>query len=231
MSHVSKETNQLALDLVVAEYNTIRAEVHHALEYAQGIVKWSIGIFGAVLAAALVAAHSAGQVRGYSFLGIAVLVLFGFALPGVMWAAAWTWLGELVRMERAGAYLREFELRVSKIPKITSALGFTPLNWETRIFAERKSKGSMKKQIAAYLGTAVLFFGSTAISLCMFVAWWGRLFSWEFSTTEFHRGWLIVAGTFEVVCILFAFYLFRSLRRLGNPRNSSNGAKISHRRS
>lgn len=214
--------NSLDEALLLAVYNTLRAEVHRSMDYAQGVVRWSIGAFGAVLAASLLATHQVSGVGAYSFTSSAVLILFGLALPGVLWAAAWTWLGELIRTERAGAYLRGFERDVARVPGISAKLGHTPLRWETFIYREgepdpttgKRNKSPFRKSWTPYLGTAAAFFGGTLISLTLFVAWWLQMFG----KSPFHPAtvtWLGAAGVFEIVGIVVSFLISSELKKLG----------------
>ncbi len=218
VSRSEDEARKFAQDLIFEEYRTLRAEAHQSLAYAQAIVRWSIAIFGTVLAAALLAASRVSTTHGYSFFGTSVLVLFGFALPGVSWAAAWTWLGELIRMERAGSYLRGLEAQLAALPGVRDGVGTEPLRWERFIASPRRKGTLMGKQIAAYLGTAMLFFGASAISLGLFVAWWGTVFEWAWPWTAGGGSlvvWPVLAVVFELACIIVAFAMYRRLMRLG----------------
>lgn len=206
--------DELALSLLSAEYNTLRTEIHQAMGYAQGIVRWSIGIFGVVLGAGLLAAEKLNEAGPYSFSATAALLLFGIAIPGVLWAAAWTWLGELIRLERAGAYLRGLESEVARVPGIASLLGFPPLRWERFIHAERTKKTIFGKQTGAYLGTAGVFFGATLISLTLFVSWWVLKFGMH-PREGAVVWWLVAAAALELVGLAFAGALYTRLARLG----------------
>lgn len=215
-------TKTLAANLLLEEYRTLRAEAHQALAYAQGIVRWTVAIYGAVLAAALVAAREAGDAVGYTFMSTSLLILFGFALPGVTWAAAWTWLGELIRMERAGGYLRGLELQIQQFGH--ASLGFAPLRWESFIHAENKKplteagkdkpeRSLFGKSKSAYLGTAAMFFGATLLPVVLFFFWWGHMFGWDWGGLLWL--WLLGAGLFEFVGGGVSFLLFWRLNSMG----------------
>jgi hypothetical protein len=122
-------------------------------------------------------------------------------------------------MERAGAYLRGLELQVAALPGIGNDVGSDPIRWERFIASPRRKGTLMGKQVAAYLGTAMVFFGATAVSLSLFVAWWGYIFRWSWPWTASGGSlvwWLELALVFELVCLTVAFLMYRRLRRLGN---------------
>jgi hypothetical protein len=207
---------EFAQALVLREYETLREEVFRSYEYGQGIVRWSIGAYGAIFAAGLLAGESAGRdASPNEFTAVAALVIFGLVLPGLICAATWTWLGELTRAERAGAYLRAVEHELKSSRAASGPLGHAPLRWETYIHDSRKSKTPMGKQVAAYLGTAGLFVGGFAVSIGFAAFWRNEIWPW--------RDWNVVAtGATIVPVMLFVLFLGvstalgRRLLRLGD---------------
>jgi hypothetical protein len=212
------DARRLADQLLIAEYGSIREEVHRALEYAQGIVKWSIAAFGVIFAAGLVALEAAVPAapvpRGadalpIDFAGLCALVVFSAFLPGLITAAAWTWLGELLRMERAGAYLRGLEHQISLNPLMLSSLGSFPLRWETTLHTRSTQQDDpMRKQVIAYLGTAALFFGSILASLIFAVI---TLFEIGGSYPWISAAAIALAA---LILVVFVYFSFRSLWRI-----------------
>jgi hypothetical protein len=86
------------------QYQSLREEITQAREAQQSILLWNQAVSGTLFAAALVAetSNSARYV-------IAVQFVFGLVLPAVLLGGALAWSGEMIRMERAGVYLRSFE--------------------------------------------------------------------------------------------------------------------------
>lgn len=194
----------LAKDLVLAEYATLREEVFRSYDYAQSIVKFSLATYGAIFAAGLLAAEAAsGATSPRTFVGWAALTVFGLVLPGVMCVGTWTWLGELTRAERAGAYLRALERNLRANPTLTDALGFPPLSWETFIHKGRDEKAPTGKSVLPYLGTAGLFGGGTLMAVIFAFMW--RTYVWPDPASGFWPAFWIWAPI-----ALFAFHFASS---------------------
>lgn len=175
---VFEERLKLAASLVVAEYNALRGEVQQAMDSAQGAVRWSTATFGVLIVAGLVATNNAQTTANY-WAGAMALVIFGLVLPGLICSGAWTWLGELHRMERAGAHLRGIETRIGAVPGLQELLGGQPIWQERFIIGARRRKSALGKQSLAYAGTAVLFGGAAGTSLAIFLGWHREMFHWS----------------------------------------------------
>jgi hypothetical protein len=206
MRRRESETLSFARQLSLAEYSSLRGEITQSLEYAQSIVRFSIAGYAAVLAAGLIAAYNADGDPPYTFLSTVVLVLFGFALPIGMTAASWSWLGELLRMRRVGSYLRGLEQYL--VGAQIELPGRPALGWEMNVNQWASKIGN----VWPYLGTSAIYFGSSCLSLFIFVVWWGQVFDWDLGGTLWL--WLVAAGLINAACISVSFVLARRIQRL-----------------
>ncbi len=212
------EPSGLAESLVLAEHATLHEEVLRSYAFAQNIVNWTLASFGVVFTAGVLIFQEVGSedtAMGPRLLELALL-LYGFGLPGILWAGAWTWLGELARAERAGAYLRGLEADLARTPN-SRVLGFEPLRWERFIHTQRHTKSVFRKQIAPYLGTAALFFGASMISLIAFGITWTFTFIADDGTlrNSWASLWIIFAIALEAAFIAGAFVINHRISGLG----------------
>jgi hypothetical protein len=156
--------NSLALDLLKLEYESLRQESSQARAAQQQILQWSLAAFGAIFAAGLVLAGTQKTNVGEGFAGLVFIAVFGFALPGLVTGACWAWLGELIRMERAGCYLRGLERSLASVganlPFISSS---GPLRWETYLGLAVGGLGR-RKQVIGYIGSLGLYIGSLTVA-------------------------------------------------------------------
>lgn len=216
------ERLKLSSSLVVAEYSALRSEVQQAMDTAQGAVRWSMGTFGVLVAAGLLAANNAlQQAPSNHWAGIAALILFGAALPGLVCAGAWTWLGELHRMERAGAHLRGIETRVGRIDGMRDLLGGQPVWQERFIVRARTKKSSVGKQSVAYFSTAVLFGGAAGTSMILFMAWHREMFHWSTGEAWGVTAWVSLMAAIAIFLTFFGVSLWLGVRLLGLSGSTS----------
>lgn len=213
MDKVLEERLKLAASLVVAEYNALRGEVQQAMDTAQGAVRWSTATFGVLLAAGLVASNSATQNSANQWAGVAALLIFGLALPGLVCSGAWTWLGELHRMERAGAHLRGIETRVGRIGGTGALLDGQPIWQERFIVAARSNKAAVGKQSLAYASTALLFGGAAGTSLTIFLGWHREMFHWGSSAWGL-LAWTTMAGSLTIFATFLVVSVWLGVRLL-----------------
>jgi hypothetical protein len=157
-------------NLKVAEYQTLRQEITQSLATQQQIIAWSLAAFGAFFAAGLVLAGQSEVDVTSGTVGTLFLLLFGLALPGIAIASCWSWLGELIRMERAGRYLRGFEKEVAMWCQERGIDG-APLRWETHNAAARSARHGVArgKQRVGYFGSLLLYAGALGVSELIFV--------------------------------------------------------------
>ncbi|MDM7831482.1 hypothetical protein [Cellulomonas edaphi] len=171
-----------ARELMVAEYRRMSDEIYHSYEAAQGIVRFALAAYGAIFTAGLLASRSNATPAAEfdHFTQFAVFVVFGLALPALMCVACWTWIGELNRAERAGAYVFELERRVAADPRLSTALaGSPPIGWESHLRVESRHRSLARKRTTPYLGTAALFAGGAVASYCCSMLWWAKVWDWE----------------------------------------------------
>lgn len=153
--------DDLAKTLLAQEHASLRDEILASYGYAQSIVKWTIATFAAIAAAGLIAMNNATASALNLPLIYVVFLIFGVGLPAIVWLYSYTWVGELMRAERAGSYLRGLEASVSGISGLNDRLGVQPLRWESFIWSNREVKrSSWGKQTITYVGTAGVFLGA-----------------------------------------------------------------------
>ena len=167
-SDLNSARDQLASAQIVAEYTSLRDESRQAQTSAQGAVSWSLSIYGVIFGAGLLAFSQNTSVSAGHILYVISLFVFAVAAPGVACVGAWTWLGELGRMERAGAQLRGIEASVAAIPRISSLSLSYPITQETYIATHQGRKERFGKQRTSYIATSGVFFAMTAISHIVF---------------------------------------------------------------
>jgi hypothetical protein len=118
------------LGLVMLEYEKLRDESIQAMQAQQSILQWSIASFGAILGAALLLATKDAPFALPPYVSFAA---FGVILPVFVGMCCLAWFGELIRMERIGAFLRGMEREVAQAVRGGDGLlrGVMPLRWET----------------------------------------------------------------------------------------------------
>ena len=180
------------------------------------VLSWSLAAF-AVIFGGLLAGRPTGAAVWM------VVLVFGFALPGLALGACFAWAGELLRMERAGHYLRGSERSLWNVSpdemrhhRITESDLFDrdrfPLVWENFIW----SGGSVevgRKHVLAYVGPALLYVGVLTTSLLIVVIEsWLR---WEWFWAVLLSLWALLA--FVVAARLLAsqaLFIFETGRRI-----------------
>lgn len=229
----------MALDLLKLEYQSLREESAQARAAQQQILQWSLATFAAFFAAGivLVAQDKVSITSGTA--GSVYLVVLGLALPGLVIASSWAWMGELIRMERAGHYLRGLERSVS----VQLGTSPAPLRWETHIALGAVHGGSYDKLLApdegpppnegrpeqhehpegtgrgkqqlGYVGSAGLYAGVLLLSLVLFFMAW-QSHQWDTDTpSAVVYGWLVVEGLFLVIFSGAGLMTKKSLKAIG----------------
>ncbi len=174
------EVEDAASGFAVAEYSSIRAESIQSFATSQSIIQWSLATYGVLFGAGLLAANSEIAEDLAPIVSLMAAMIYGVLLPGLVCAAAWSWIGEIRRMERTGAYLRGVEIHLREETRRGTASVIGPLNWESFLAGDPSLKSSSIKGLAPYLGTAMLFGGSMFASVVFF-------FFWMYQILE--RGW------------------------------------------
>lgn len=171
--------------LLVAEYQAVRSEIVESFKLTQSIVQWSLAIFGVGFGAGFVALTGT-NIKEF-IVKLAVFLVFGVLLPGLMWAASWHWLGEMRRMERAGRYLRGLEFALGDSPVAVGQSKLSrPLNWERSLVDH---KGWLP-----YLPVAALFAGTFLVSVIVAVAWFFHVFE--------ANAWVVIS--YVVISVVYA---------------------------
>ena len=190
----------VAAALTAAEYASVRDESLQSFATSQSIIQWSLATYGVLFAAGLLAAGD--QIApdfAPSVLWMAALI-YGLLLPGLVCAAAWSWIGEIKRTERVGVYLRGVERRVNAETQRSSSSVVGPLNWETFLTGSSQSTAPPVKGWAPYLGTAMLFGGGIISSVVFFYFWVNRIFETDGPTFGL---WLLIGADAAVVLLFF----------------------------
>lgn len=193
--------DDLAKTLLAQEHATLRDEILASYGYAQSIVKWTIATFAAVAAAGLIAVNNATGSELKLPLIYMVFVIFGVGLPAIVWLYSYTWVGELMRAERAGSYLRGLEANVSSISGLSDRLGFQPLRWESFIWSQKNvTKSPWGKQTITYVGTAGVFLGCAIGSFVILWILVGFLVRFK-QMVEAEYIWVWGSGALNLVCL------------------------------
>jgi hypothetical protein len=219
--------NKTALDFLKLEYESLRQESAQARTAQQQILQWSLAAFAAIFAAGLVFAGAQKADVRVGFPGLVFIAVFGFALPGLVTGACWAWLGELIRMERVGCYLRGLERSVAAIGADLPILSNGPLRWETYLALGAGGVGR-RKQLIGYLGSLGLYIGSLTVANIIEIA---AVSAHHFASTTWHgvRWSLFGAAIFWwVILISVTFYTGLSLVRVG--RKAEDLSSIDYRR-
>lgn len=200
----SVEVEDVSSALTAAEYASVRAESLQSFATSQSIIQWSLATYGVLFGAGLLAASNQIASDLTSAVAWMAALIYGILLPGLVSAAAWSWIGEIRRMERSGVYMRGVERRFRIETQTSSSSVVSPLNWESFLTGDVGSGAPGVKGFAPYLGTAMLFGGAQLSSVVFFYIWIDRLFDQKGSTFAIWTLVLtdtgLIAG-FLVVCL------------------------------
>lgn len=171
------------LDTVMEEYRALREEVLRSMETQQASLS-----FGAVTIGIL----AAGGFNAWEH-DVPTVLVFILGIPTMSGLVALIWLGELTRMQRAGAMLLEIELKVNS--ELESVGKGSALSWETAL-RERNWKLAWNYQ-AIIASFAVIAVGSLTVGVAKGVeSALPLLFVWGLLAAEV--GVLIALGAFVV---------------------------------
>lgn len=195
----------LVLDLLREQYRYLKEDAVHARAHQQSFLQWGMATIGALVAATLVALGQNDVPTTRGPFGAVIMLVLGLAVPGAVVCLTLAWAGELVRMERAGWYLRRIEadLRGIRYRAFGSGELRTVMSWETELAAHGVDNRLGKNRLTS-LGTAGLLFGVVlgATSLAALVAQAYRSWdSWARSTVCTTLG-LEVLGYFVLLLLL-----------------------------
>ena len=161
-----------ALALMSAEYESIRQEVTVGQQVQHVVLQWSLAGFAAIFAAGLLVGFDSQASQEGSARDDLLLVVFGLALPGLVFAAYLAWTGELVRVQRAGRFLRGLEGHLASTLRTSHpAIRDGPLRWETYLAHRSRARRlllSARPQVG-YIGGLLVYFGAFCFSLLIFI--------------------------------------------------------------
>jgi len=120
------------LDVVLTEYTALRSEVLRAMETQQTSLSFGAATIGIL---------AAGGFNAWEH-EVPAVVVFLAGIPTLSGLVVLVWLGELTRMQRAGAMLFELERKVND--ELESAGKGKALSWETAL-RERGSPGTTRR--------------------------------------------------------------------------------------
>jgi hypothetical protein len=191
-------------DLLQAEYVSLREESSQARQAQQSTISWSLAAFATIFAGGLVFVSSFFKDGANASVPVMVfyVLIFGVALPGFAFAACLAYMGELIRLERVGVYLRGLEKYLANSTAPGSPLNGGPLRWETYLRQKSPevaiSRG--KKRQIGNIGGIGVYVGAEIVSAIAFVV--GSLtHKFENDNNLWHLGSIA-----WVVLLLFVFF-------------------------
>jgi hypothetical protein len=155
------------------QYQSLRDEIAKSREAQHSILQWNQAVSGTLFAAALVAATSHAQ-----HFVVAAQFVFGLLLPTVLLGGALAWSGEMIRMERAGVFLRSFERSTWGDATDNDGLKRTSFFvWENFLWSPPPKfiKAGYRKQNVGYVGVGIYFgimYLGSEIAFCTISVWW-----------------------------------------------------------
>ena len=146
--------------LRIREYESLRQESSDARQSQQAVLSWSLAAFAVIFGGLLAGLEN--RVPAWI-----VVLVFALAIPGLAVGAAFAWAGELLRMERAGMYLRGIERSLWRVAPeqqrnhmirgedLLDPVHY-PVAWENYIWSSGSTEVG-RKHVLAYIGPAALY--------------------------------------------------------------------------
>jgi hypothetical protein len=207
----------VGFELLQAEFLAVRQEISQALTAQQSVLQWSLAAFAAVLGAGLILMSQSPDQITSGVVSDLSLVVFGAALPMASFFSFLVWVGELIRVERAGRYIRGLEKHLATHLRLEHpALTNGPLRWETHnaIGWQRGAGVGRGKQQVGYLGAAGVYFGVHVLSILIFAV---QIINHQFPTDE--TSWKVASLTYAValpgIFLVTGFWLASGLQKAG----------------
>jgi hypothetical protein len=208
------------LALAIMEYQKLRDESLQAMQAQQSTLQWSMATFGAIIGAIALLINQ----RALALQPIATFVALGVALPTFVMCCGLSWVGELLRMERIGVYLRGLELEIARIALERGPRGnhsaypayvLTP-QWETFIASSSQRTEGLTKQRTGYIGSIGIYILAllTCLSACVWLQWLA------------HHTSAIQKITFTLLCIIELVVDFTIGFRLGRKLAQASRAAV-----
>jgi hypothetical protein len=163
------ESAEFHRTLLAAEYASLRDESAQARQAQQSVLQWSLGAASVLLAGAV--AFTSKESPASSATAV-FLLIYGFGMPAFAAAAFMAWFGELIRMERAGMFLRARERQLWPVRAPADPGSYVTegdawqhpiMMWENWISFSKGGFGA-RKQIIGYLGGLIIYVGAFATS-------------------------------------------------------------------
>jgi hypothetical protein len=148
--------------VALEEYNSMRTESLQSMKNQLSSLQVGTASIGV-----LIAAGFSTWDKGL-FFSVIIFLLF---VPAVCYISLVIWIGEVVRMMRAGKYIAELEIKINSAYPATEK----PLNWEN--WLRTQSNNSKTPQLQwNYKAILTLFFATAFSSICIGI---GRIYSYE----------------------------------------------------
>lgn len=155
------EVARLAEQASLTQYEVLRSEVIQSEQSLQQITNWSLATAAAVFAGTLVFVATGSTVR-VSVRDAVALFVFGFALPGFLFASSLTWLGDAQRIASIGQYVRANERDTARrLTMLAERLGaharLAPMRFEN--YRVVTTHPLLRWKSLPYFGTLSVFVG------------------------------------------------------------------------
>jgi hypothetical protein len=181
--------------LYLAQYQAVREVVLHARQVQHSVVAWSTAAAGVLIGSGVVLAGAGAESVTSGTSGIAFVLLFSIAIPGLAAGSFNAWLGEIARMRRAASFLRDIEYTVH----MAEGSRWPPLTYDTVASrgpggaGDSVTTGGRHAVANLYLG---LFVMSTAVASASL---------WNFDLPEEYATLLRVVGQVLLMASLAGF--------------------------
>jgi hypothetical protein len=189
------EIAKLAEQASLTQYEVLRGEVIQSEQSLQQITNWSLATAAAVFAGTLVFEAAGSSVR-VSVRDAVALFVFGFGLPGFLFASSLTWLGDAQRIASIGQYIRAAERATARrltmlAERTDSPARFAPMRFENYLVTTPHPL--LRWKSLPYFGTLSVFVGGEVGSFVIYsMLLWSHRF--EGPGASWHRIALVVWG-------------------------------------
>ncbi len=123
------------VDVVITEYNSLRAEVSDSLKNQQSVINYGLTAIGVLIA---FSANLWGKEK-------IIEGIYVFFIPFICNLILLIWNGEVRRMSRAGQYIKLLEDKLQEKLRPLSGFSERALNWETYLRLPRNGSAGVGK--------------------------------------------------------------------------------------
>src|SRR5690242_12537536 len=176
-SSSGSDREDIVIQLLLAEYHTLRQESANAIVNRITIVSFTIGTLGLAL----------GGLVGASRIGLTQGLLALFVAPWIPKTSLLIWMGEYRRSQRAGFQVGNLERRLNQFVRPGDRGAEGPLSWESARLGYGKS-GILAHMDYPYTGTIVLLLG----------------FGWAASVFGIATTWRHISGATRLAEVIYA---------------------------